>query len=278
MKLIVKKPELEQGKQLQIHEKNIPCYDDDWHYHQEYELIYVVKGSGIRFVGDSAQSFQEGDLVLVGPNVPHLWKDKNGGEVNKVVIKFTDQLVGTDTFKRLEFRHIAQLLEQSKYGIRFENIPGVWHNMVLQLLQMSMPEQLIHFLSLLNKLANSEDKIFLSVTDMCKEQEFNTERLEKVIRFVAAHYNDNISLQQVADIACMSPNYFCRFFKKMTSKSFFQYLNEVRVKNASRLLIQDNLLISEISEIVGYRSITHFNKQFKQIMGTTPNTYRYQIA
>ena len=104
-----------------------------------------------------------------------------------------------------------------------------------------------------------------------------SQRLDAVIKYISDHYTSDISLQDVADIACLTTNSFCRFFKKMTNKSFTQFLNEIRIRNASRLLIQENLPVSEVSDMVGYNSITNFNRQFKQIMGCTPQAYRHAI-
>ncbi|MEM9720379.1 MAG: AraC family transcriptional regulator, partial [Bacteroidota bacterium] len=99
-------------------------------------------------------------------------------------------------------------------------------------------------------------------------------RIDTVLKFISDNYDSYLTLNDVADIACLTPNSFCRFFKRVTNKSFTQFLNEVRIRNAARLLVQKNLPISEICYMVGYRSITNFNRQFKEIIGNTPKQYR----
>jgi len=111
------------------------------------------------------------------------------------------------------------------------------------------------------------------MADMRQYTTDNSKRLDGVLKFISDHYADSISLDEVSGVACMTPNSFCRFFKKMTSKSYTQYLNEVRIHNASRLLAQESMNVTEVCDTVGYKSITHFNRQFKQIMGQTPSQY-----
>jgi len=97
------------------------------------------------------------------------------------------------------------------------------------------------------------------------------------LKYISDNYANNIDLNTISDVACMTTNSFCRFFKRTTNKSFTQFLNEVRIKNASRMLIQEKYNVSEVCYVVGYNSITNFNKQFKQIMGTSPKNYRESI-
>ena len=123
----------------------------------------------------------------------------------------------------------------------------------------------------------TEDKDVLSSSDMSQLATDDSGRLDTVIKYISDNYANYISLTHVSDIACMTTNSFCRFFKKMTNKSFTEFLNEVRIRNASRLLVQEDLPISEVSHMVGYKSITNFNKQFKQIMGSTPKNYKSTI-
>lgn len=265
--------------------KEVPCLDTAWHYHPEFELLYITQSTGIRFVGDSVAHFFPGDLVLVGPNLPHVWRndvsyysEDNEKTVKTVVIKFQKNFIGDNTFDAPEFLEINKMLSDSKYGISFgKKITNSLHNDLLGLSELRDTEQFIKLLSVLYKLSTSNDKKLLSSSDMRQYTSKDSHRIDNVLRFISDSYSKQISLDDVADIACMTPNSFCRFFKKRTNKSFTGFLNEVRIRNASRLLIQENLPVNDVCYLVGYNSITNFNKQFKKIMGSTPKQYRQVI-
>ena len=286
MKLVLKNTDTGVIDRLSVVEKDKPCIDACWHYHPQFELLYVWKGAGIRFVGDSVSPFSPGDLVLVGPYVPHLWRNgvsyyQQGDtqEVKTLVLKFWKNFMGEDTFENPVFSGINDLLEQSKYGICFGmEIALDLHDMLAEMVIGSPAEQSIAMMNILWKLSETDHREVLSSTDMRQYTAVNSQRIDTVLKYISDNYTQYISLKDVADVACMTTNSFCRFFKKMTNKSFTQFLNEVRVRNASRLLVQnEELSISEVCYMVGYQSITNFNRQFKQIMGSPPNQYRHTL-
>ena len=282
MKLVLKKADGLENEKFNVLCKEKPCLDSSWHYHKQYELIYISRSTGIRFVGDSVGHFSPGDLVLVGPYLPHLWRndsayyeEENGEKVKTLVLKFTSDFMGEGTFKKSEFSSIKHLLSESKFGICFgRDTSEKLKDELLKIIVLSPAEQLMQLLNLLYKLSITKDKEVLSSTDMRQYTSEPLQRLDLVIKYISDNYTSHIDLEDVASKACMTTNSFCRFFKKMTNKSFTQFLNEVRIRNASRLLIQENMTMSEICYKVGYNSMTNFYKQFKKIMGSTPKAYR----
>jgi len=285
MKLILKNTDSFVNERLNITKKEIPCLDSSWHYHAQYELLYISQSNGIRFVGDSVSQFFPGDLVLVGPYLPHLWrndasyyKEKDTNKVKTIILKFTKDFIGKGTFNTPEFSDINYMLEQSKFGVCFgKSISKKLHNELIGIIDLSPAQQSIKLLDMLCRLSLTDDRTVLSFTDMRQYTTENSHRLDTVLKYISDNYANYISLNDVADISCMTTNSFCRFFKKMTNKSFIRFLNEVRIRNASRLLVQDDFPVSEVCYMVGYKSITNFNKQFKQIMGSTPKGYRHTI-
>ena len=284
MKLILKNTDSLANDRLNITKKEIPCLDSSWHYHAQYELLYISQSVGIRFVGDSVSQFFPGDLVLVGPYLPHLWRNDvsyykdDTSKVKTIILKFTKDFIGDGTFNNPEFSDINQMLEQSKFGVSFgKGVSENLHNELIGIIELTPAEQSIKLLDMLCRLSMTDDKVLLSSSDMRQYTTKNSDRLDDVIKYISDNYTGNISLDDVADIACMTTNSFCRFFKKMTNKSFVQFLNEVRIRNASRLLVQEHLPVSEICDVVGYKTITNFNRQFKQIMGTTPIGFRQTL-
>lgn len=285
MKLILKNTDSFVNERLNITKKEIPCLDSSWHYHAQYELLYISMSNGIRFVGDNVSQFFPGELVLVGPYLPHLWRNDPSyyteDDVNKVktiVIKFTKDFIGEGTFNNPEFSDINNLLEQSKFGISFgAEMSKNLNDELIGIIDLSPAAQSIKLLDILYRLSLSDDKSVLSATDMRQYTTDNSQRIDTVLKYISDNYANYIGLDDVADVACMTTNSFCRFFKKMTNKSFTEFLNEVRIRNAARLLVQEDLPISEVCDMVGYKSVTNFNRQFKQIMDSTPKNYRQVI-
>lgn len=285
VKLVLKNTESFVDERVNIFKKEIPCLDTAWHYHPQYEILYVSKSTGIRFVGDSVAHFSPGDLVLVGAYLPHLWRNdasyygtNEDINVQTIVLKFMKNFIGEGTFENPEFSAINHLLDQAKFGICFsEKTSKGLHGDLLEIIKLPPAAQSIKLLDILYKLSSSDDREILSSADMRQYEAEHSHRLDSVLKYISDNYANPISLSDVADIACMTTNSFCRFFKKMTNKSFTQFLNEVRVRNASRLLLQDSLTVSEVCYLAGYSSITNFYKQFKHIMGSTPNAYRQLI-
>lgn len=287
MKLVLKNPESFVSQRINIFKREVPCLDTAWHYHPEYELLYISKSTGIRFIGDNVCPFSPGELVLVGSYLPHLWRNdetyyESDGSlmVHTVVMKFEMNFIGEGTFDHPEFVGIKNLLEQSNFGVSFDKtVSDELQNEILEITELSKGQQSIRLLNILLRLSlcKEEEKTILSSTDMRQFSIDSPDRLDSVIRYISENYKTEISLGDIADIACMTTNSFCRFFKKMTNKSFTEFLNEIRIRNASRMLIQENTPISEICYNVGYKSIPNFNKQFKSIMGDTPKGYRYNL-
>ena len=287
MKLVLKKSDTSVSEKLNIHTREVPCLDAAWHYHKEIELLYISKSNGIRFVGDSVAPFFPGDLVLVGSYLPHLWRndpsyyqDDNIQNVQTIVTKFTVDFLGDDIFNMPEFYDIKKLIEDCKLGLSFgKSVSKPLHDDIMKLPNLSPAEQHIKILGILHKLSivDKKDRVSLSSSDMRQTTTESSERIDTVLKYISDNYATSISLDDISNIACMTTNSFCRFFKKMTNKSFTQFLNEIRIRNASRILVQETMPVSEVCYIVGFNSITNFNKQFKQIMGSTPKKFREAI-
>ena len=285
MKLVLKNTEAFVNDKFNVSCREEPCLDASWHYHKQYELIYTSKSYGIRFVGDNVAQFFPGDLVLVGAFLPHLWRndpsyyqEDSEKNVKTVVLKFTLDFLGEGTFENPAFSKIKNLLKESTFGLCFgKEVSESLHEELMELIDLNPADKLIKTLSLLSKLSGTEDKVLLSSTDMRQYATEPSLRIDAVIKYISDNYSGPISLDDVASIACMTTNSFCRFFKKMTNKSFTEFLNEVRIRNASRLLLQEDYTMSEVCYKAGYNSITNFYRQFKKIMGTTPKDYRQRI-
>ncbi len=257
-----------------------PYVEGNWHFHQEFELIYFLKGQGMRIVGDHISNFKEGELVLVGQWLPHLWRNDVDLEKNDhpdfIVVKFRDALQGVNIFSLPELAGIKRLLKTAKQGIKFSSSIHVKvHTPLIKLSKSRSIDKLIYFLKILQILSYEKDFQLLSSPGFILPAQISGEnRLQKVINYISENYSKSISLEEIAGVTCMTPPAFCRFFKTRTNKTFSVFLNEVKVSKACQLLINGEKSIHQICYEAGFRSLTNFNRTFRTYKRMTPTAYR----
>jgi AraC-like DNA-binding protein len=256
-------------------------FDHPYHYHPEYELTLITEGSGHRFVGDHTDTFVSNDLVLLGKNLPHCWLDfgQHKNLVSAVVIQFRDDCFGKDFFDLPEMHKIQLLLKRASKGIQFLKSDPSLFRALRDISQQSGPDQLITFLSIMNKLSATNDFQLLSNSEYNMVQtdtKFN--RIDRVFEYVSTHYRSPIDLTATAELVHMTPSAFCHYFKKYTKKTFTQYVNEVRIGYACKLLMESDLNVSQVCYQSGYNSLSRFNKCFKKITKKTPLHYRKHFS
>jgi len=254
-----------------------PSFDAPFHFHSQLELTWIVKGLGMRYVGRSVQEFKEGDLVLLGPNLPHCWINQKTEEtVAAHMIQFEEDFLGRDFFKLPEMASIKQLLVQSKSGfVIFNPARVIIQDKILQL-STSPPIQKINcLLEILETLAYSSDLTLLDESMIKLNQDLpHTERFKKVISYLIQNYKQEIQLDQMAELVHMTPSSFCRFFKGIMKKTLIEVVIEFRIKHACHLLASTDLGISQVALESGFGDLPYFNRRFKRIMGCNPSTYR----
>ncbi len=255
----------------------LPRFDAPLHYHPEYELTLIIKGQGRRFVGDHVGNFEAGDLVLLGSNLPHFWRSdtfsKNNEELHEaIVIQFSTCFVTNVLNKLPECRSVVSLLNASKGGIRFSEklAPYIW-----EVFENEGVSRLLAFIKALEQLAISENQELLASEGFnIKPDETENERMRKILEFTLENYKEDISLETIAEIANLTVPSFCRYFKSRTRKTYIYFLNEIRLSNARKMLIDNQLDISQISIECGFQNLSHFHRIFKNQTGVTPMAYR----
>jgi AraC-like DNA-binding protein len=283
----VKKPfqksRIPEGKAFVIRELIAPCFDVNWHFHSEYQLFTVLKGRGTRFIGDHMQAFKEGDMVFTGPNLPHLWRSdnsyfdsKNGLETHGIVIYFPDDFLGNSVFAMDEFAEIAQVLQKSDRGIEITGKTNQAIRLMMQeLIAMKGGQSIIQLLQILNRMVDSADCQPITQAGYINlNKESETDRMGQVYEFVMKNFKEKITLEEVSEIANLSVSAFSRYFKTRVNKSFSDFLSEVRISHACKLLHEEEMNISEISFECGFFTLSNFNKQFKERTGKTPLAYK----
>ncbi|NOY97266.1 MAG: AraC family transcriptional regulator [Chlorobi bacterium] len=271
---------------IKVKWREIPHFTYPWHFHNQYELVYVIESYGTRFIGDSIESFEAGDLVFIGSNLPHFWKSDEAFHqgnpdlmVRAIVIQFHSDFLINAIINYTEFYHIKKLLNQSSRGIRFLN-PTLKKvkPLLYKMPDVSGLERIILMLQILDILARSNSyKILGSEAYQPKVNEFTTDRLDKVINYLNYHYREKISLEDVASLANLHPSAFCRFFKEKTGKSLSAFVNDMRINYACKLIIDGKLSVSQVCFESGFNNLSNFNRTFKQRTGFTPSQYQLEF-
>lgn len=257
-------------------------FDSPWHFHPEYELTYILKGKGIRYVGNSIQKFEEGDFVLLGKNLPHCWKNTEVSKepVKSIVFQWHDHFLGENTFEKPEFYAINNLLKKASKGILFKKKDAVLClNILLEIIEKPKLDKLLSFLYLLENLAKIKD--YEVLTSEGFSPNLNTKvnyRIDKVHDFVKDNYDKKIKLEEVSHLVSMSNEAFCRFFKKSLNKSFFTFVNEYRINLACKMLLETNMQVGQIAFDCGYESLPFFYRQFQKFMKCSPRTFKKTYA
>jgi len=247
-----------------------------WHFHPEFELVYIEGADGNRHVGNHTSRFIGSDLVLIGSYIPHLNFDygiKTAYE--KIVVHIRPDFLRTDFEKTPELVSIHQLMEDAKKGVAFgsetkSKISGRLKNLEKR----NSFSQFLEMMDILNTLAHARDKHLLHQTPV--KNKFNTKdtyRLDRIHAFIDEHYQRRIDIQEVAELSHLSKPAFCRYFKKMTRLTFTQFVNHYRIDKAKKLLLSGKN-VTETCFSSGFESLSYFNRTFKKITGTNPISFR----
>ncbi len=256
--------------------------NDSVHSHKNFELNFITSGSGRRIVGDNISGFEKGDLVLLGPDLPHCWEVMEGNNKKAfcIVTHFSEDIVSSDFFKMPELERVVDLLKQSRRGLRFKIDDDTKIRQILEkMTQVEGLEYYIHLLQVFNKLLKIQEREKLS-NPLAQEGNFsrNLEKINKVYEYVFQHIQEGVKLEEASALLNMSPNSFCRFFKKKTDLTFMEYVKRVRVGIAAKLLAETDKQVTQICFESGYNNLANFNFYFKSIMGKTPSEYRKSFA
>jgi AraC-like DNA-binding protein len=259
----------------------LPVFDCPFHYHPEIELTYVSSSFGQRIVGDAIDSFEPGDLVLLGPNLPHLYYNdsksrKSSSWARASVLQFKEDCLGKSFAELQELGEIVDMVHRSKRGIRFLGKAAAEGARMLEELKESKGvRRLTLFLELLGTLAQAKEWENLASLAYCPLLNAKHEdRINRSIAYLYEHHDEELRLAKVAAVSGMSPESFSRFFKKATGKTFIVFLNELRISSACSLIHQSELTITEICFTCGFSNLSNFNRRFRKIKNMTPVEYR----
>ncbi|WP_086540931.1 AraC family transcriptional regulator [Algoriphagus antarcticus] len=286
MKAHFHKVPLEPAKSFIIRFDPKPLTGELWHYHPELELHYIVKGDGTQYIGDSISNFSDGQMVFLGENLPHAWRHKeeyfeeNSDLKNAAyILQFHPNCFGQEFLKLPEAQSIPALFEKAKQGLVIKGETKVKLAELLQQLEQTVSlKSIILLLEIIKILSETEEYSTISpgyaYSHLSNLSEMD--RLEKIYSYVLANYGNKINLSEIADLANLSPSAFCRYFKTMTNKTFFEFVIEIRISNACRALKENKQSTQMICYDCGFNTLSNFYKHFNKVTGMTPFTYKKQ--
>lgn len=259
---------------FRIKERKLYSY---WHYHAEMEIVYIVKGEGIWMFGENVRRFSEGELLMIGQNIPHNFvtdKDIHEKDVETICVQFSKKVF--DSFPEGEL--LADLFKEFDKGIIISDIDKAYKSKIFEMekFQGNSIKSLIAFFELLEMINRSREKNFV-LKELFHKYNFSLQHLERlnvVLDYIHSNYLHNISLTEISEIAHYTPHSFTRWFKKKMGLTFIEYLHKIKLAHACQLLISSNNSISNIALQSGFDNISTFNRLFKEQLGCSPTKFK----
>ncbi|UMB60031.1 AraC family transcriptional regulator [Lutibacter sp. A80] len=252
-------------------------YYEKLHQHKEIQISLVIAGEGTFAIGDCVGSFKKNDIFVLGENLPHVFKRDAAfeQETEMVTLFFAKNCFGEDFFDLPEFECFNDFFDDAVLGYKvLSNKKDISH-IFSKIKSFSKYQQFINFLEVLRLISGAEKRKLSSLINLKKYAGNEGKRMSDIFQYTMENFHKEISLHDVADIANMTPNAFCRYFKQRTTKTFVNFLIDIRIGNACKLLTKKNdLSITEISYKSGFNNLANFNRKFKFIKGVTPSEYR----
>jgi len=262
---------------LIVQEDRGRMFYEQLHQHQEIQLSYIISGRGTFIVGDTIRDFQPNDIILFGSNVPHVFRNdlENDEDSYMISLFFTNTSFGEGFFNLPKLQKAQQLLHDAYFGVKFTENQTYVELLFKNIIQQNSMQQFASFFEILSILTQSNYETISSFINTKNYTDDEGKRMSAVFEFVMNHFDQKIILEDVATIANMTPNAFCKYFKQHTNKTFFKFLTEVRIENACKFLTNaTQLSIADIAYNCGFFNVSNFNRKFKEIKGVTPTKFR----
>lgn len=263
--------------------EDLPHFIVPWHYHPAIEIMYIINGTGTRFVGDHLEGYAEGDVCMIGPNLPHEWrndeiyfKKESGLRATCICLFFKKEIFESNLIRLPEMANIRDLIERSRRGLKFV---GESRKKIADFIEQSArntgARKVAELITLLEMMATTDEyEVLASVgfTESVNSDDF--ERFNKVYKYMVANFRTTIKLGDVAALVGLTPTAFCRYFKERTKKTFIEYLNEMRIGHAKKLLMEGKKKISVISMESGFNNSSNFINQFRKSTHMLPSDFQ----
>lgn len=260
-----------------VYKSDAGCPAVLWHLHPEFELVYIKHGNGNCHVGKHFSRYEDGLLIFLGPNLPHFsFSNRESSPHIEVVLQMKENMMTQIFGYAPEFGAIRQLFERSRQGLVFQGkVKHLIGEKLMEIEHFPPLRRLLHLTTILEELSKTTEYNALEVEGPTFELKTNDrKRVDLITEYVEKHYLEEIRLEDIAGAIHMTVPAFCRFFKRVTQRTFITYLNEVRLSHACGLLLQRQTNISEVAYASGFGNVSHFHRLFKEAMGQTPRSYQ----
>jgi AraC-like DNA-binding protein len=285
MSLLYFKVPRQEGESVRSEIWTLPHFYEPVHFHEECQLTYILESEGILFIGNQIDRFARDELYLIGKNLPHVFrnddiyfKEKGKSKARAISIFFSSEILQNIIKEIPESLFMNKLLENSAFGIRLTKDEALKiKKQLVKLVKLTGFSRVMMLLTILNKISLSSSSELLSKKMHIPLAQEHRLKLNKVFEYAMSHYREKITLEEVAALINYSPTAFCRFFKQHTLKTFSQFIIEIRISNACRLLEEGLSNVSEACYSTGHGNISNFHRHFKTMVGTTPLMYKKNI-
>lgn len=271
---IIPKPE---QAALVYQEDHELVFYDKFHQHEEIQISLIVEGEGTLIVGDTINYYKTGDVLIIGSNLPHVFKSdlKKEKKSHMLTLFFTEDAFGNDFFKLEELKELLPFFKRASHGFKISTPKKDLNNLFLKLKSVSKLSQFILLLEILKIVSKQSYKSLSSFIYEKKYSDLEGKRMRDVMEYTMNNFHKDITLDKIATIAAMTKNAFCKYFKKRTNKTYFRFLNELKIENACKLLLaNEDYTISEIADKSGFNNISNFNRQFKSFKQISPKAFK----
>lgn len=274
MKTLIQKIPLDYQESFACRTYTTPHFETNWHMHEEYELILITQGNGTAMIGDYVNEYRKGDVYFLAGNLPHWFRKSNHIITGSaIVIHFTKQIFDAAFINTPELSKINTLLSKPN-GLLFQKkLKSLITEDIKKINETRGFDRMMLLLCCLQRIANGNDYDIIA-KDFSDAKNNVNQTIEGVIEYTFKHFKNPITLNEIAGSAKMTIPTFCRFFKRNIKKSYFDFLQEVRISHACKLLYSTNKSVMSICYDSGYNSWSHFSKQFKSVKKMTPSSYR----
>jgi len=273
----IPKPELDALVYQEDHEV---VFYNQLHQHEEIQITYIVQGSGSLIVGDGINYYKSNDIIIIGENIPHVFRSDTSVTSKSIMytLFFTRDSFGKDFFNISDLLELSSFFKDSIYGMKLLSHQNRIIKEFQKMKNKNRIERISSLLKVLNLIIQADKEQLSSFVYRKKYTDAEGKRMNDVFQYAMDHFNEPITLEEISEKANMSKNAFCRYFKKRTNKTFFQFLIEIRIENACKLLYKEKeLSVALISELCGFQNIANFNRKFKELKNMTPSQYKSQF-
>ncbi|WP_343746324.1 AraC family transcriptional regulator [Chitinophaga sp.] len=278
MKPLIEKLTLSENTSFVARTYRTPHFEVPWHQHHEYELILILEGGGTAFVGDYIGDFKTGDIFFLGSNLPHTFQKSGDMITSAVVVQFLDSLWGNELLNLPEGVYMKNLLLAAAQGLKIpESYREKMADIIRELENQQRFGRIISLFQCLNMMAESGDYITLSSQTPDANYRIKQAEIDLILQYTNRNFRNKISLREVSAVVNMSVAAFCKYFRRSTKKTYVDYLNEMRIGYACKLLKDTNSSVIEICFESGFNTLANFNKQFLKYKSITPSAFRKKV-